>query len=155
MGRPDKIGQLLAGSYIDPDSKKPVRVETKSLIILPTLKGAEYQAVKDLGFGRRLAVVSDVATLRALADPLRLAILRLLRDGADREPRAWAVRELARALDEPQTKLYRHVRQLEEQGLIQVAGPCPIWMYAIGLFSAVFTHPARLLYFQFGFRLRL
>ena len=37
MARPDKIGQLLSGSYIDPDSKKPVRVETKSLIILPTL----------------------------------------------------------------------------------------------------------------------
>ena len=36
--------------------------ETKSLIILPTLKGAEYQAVKDLGFGRRLAVVSEVTT---------------------------------------------------------------------------------------------
>ena len=66
MGRPDKIGQLLAGSYIDPDSKKPVRVETKSLIILPTLKGAEYQAVKDLGFGRRLAVVSDVTTHEVL-----------------------------------------------------------------------------------------
>ena len=67
MGRPDKIGQLLAGSYIDPDSKKQVRVETKSLIILPTLKGAEYQAVKDLGFGRRLAVVSDVTTHEVLA----------------------------------------------------------------------------------------
>jgi glycerol-1-phosphate dehydrogenase [NAD(P)+] len=67
MGRPDKIGQLLAGSYIDPDSKKPVRVETKSLIILPTLKGAEYQAVKDLGFGRRVAVVSDVTTHEILA----------------------------------------------------------------------------------------
>lgn len=66
MGRPDKIGQLLAGSYIDPDSRKPVRVETKSLIILPTLNGAECQAVKDLGFGRRLAVVSDVTTHEVL-----------------------------------------------------------------------------------------
>lgn len=66
MGRPDKIGQLLAGSYIDPDSRKPVRVETKSLIILPTLKAAECQAVKDLGFGRRLAVVSDVTTHEVL-----------------------------------------------------------------------------------------
>ena len=66
MGRSDKIGQLLAGSYIDPDSKKPVKVETKSLIILPTLKGAECQAVKDLGFGHSLAVVSDVTTHEVL-----------------------------------------------------------------------------------------
>ena len=79
MGRPDKIGQLLAGSYIDPDSRKPVRVETKSLIILPTLKGAESQAVKDLGFGRRLAVVSDVTTHEVLGQRVEGSLARALR----------------------------------------------------------------------------
>jgi predicted ArsR family transcriptional regulator len=32
-----------------------------------------------------------------------------------------SVKELAAELDEPQTKLYRHVRQLEAVGLIKVA----------------------------------
>ncbi|WP_104814743.1 transcriptional regulator [Kitasatospora sp. MMS16-BH015] len=62
--------------------------------------------------------VADVETLKALADPLRLAILRVL-TGAGPEP--LAVKEIAAALGEAPSKLYRHIRQLEQTGLITVA----------------------------------
>ena len=66
--------------------------------------------------------IDSVEELRALADPVRLAILTALdapvRDG---ELPVMSVKELAQHLGEPQTKLYRHVKQLEAAGLIEVA----------------------------------
>jgi DNA-binding transcriptional ArsR family regulator len=66
--------------------------------------------------------IDSVEELRALADPVRLAILSALethvRDG---ELPVMSVKELAQHLGEPQTKLYRHVKQLEAAGLIEVA----------------------------------
>ena len=66
--------------------------------------------------------IDTVEKLRALADPLRLAILAALNT---REPEGelpvMSVKELAQHLGEPQTKLYRHVKQLEAAGLIEVA----------------------------------
>jgi len=65
--------------------------------------------------------VNDVEVLKALADPTRLAILTaLMKPGRDLP--VMSVKELAAELREPQTKLYRHVRQLEAAGLIRVAG---------------------------------
>jgi DNA-binding transcriptional ArsR family regulator len=58
--------------------------------------------------------ISDVATLKVIADPLRLQILRTLK-----HPRT--VKDIAAELDRPPTKLYYHVNQLEKHGLIQVA----------------------------------
>ncbi|MBO0823422.1 MAG: helix-turn-helix domain-containing protein [Actinobacteria bacterium] len=58
--------------------------------------------------------------LRALADPTRQAILWALMERHDDLP-VMSVKELAARLGEPQTKLYRHVRQLEAAGLIRVA----------------------------------
>jgi DNA-binding transcriptional ArsR family regulator len=71
-------------------------------------------------FDRQLAVrkIADVGTLRVLSDPLRLAILRTLMEVPDR---VMSVKELAAALGEPQTRLYRHVKQLEARDLIRVA----------------------------------
>ncbi|MFC8454555.1 ArsR/SmtB family transcription factor [Kitasatospora sp. NPDC057223] len=63
--------------------------------------------------------VDDVATLKALADPIRLAIMGTLMGGEDA---ARTVKEIAAAIGEPQTKLYRHIKQLEQAGLIRVAG---------------------------------
>jgi DNA-binding transcriptional ArsR family regulator len=60
-----------------------------------------------------------IETLKALADPTRLAILATLTRTPDMP--IMSVKELAARLGEPQTKLYRHVRQLEEAGLIRVA----------------------------------
>jgi len=66
--------------------------------------------------------IDTVEGLRALADPVRLAILAALdAQGPDAELPVLSVKELAQRLDEPQTKLYRHVKQLEAAGLIHVA----------------------------------
>lgn len=66
--------------------------------------------------------VEDAATFKAMSDPVRLAILRLMMaSGRAVDLRHWSVKELAAELGEPQTKLYRHVKQLEEIGLIRVA----------------------------------
>src|SRR5262245_14581132 len=67
--------------------------------------------------------ISSVEELRALSDPIRLAILERLMMSAPGRPGLpiMSVKELAEALGEPQTKLYRHVRQLEAVGLIKVA----------------------------------
>jgi DNA-binding transcriptional ArsR family regulator len=66
--------------------------------------------------------IDSVQELRALADPVRLAILSALDTHApDGELPVMSVKELAQHLGEPQTKLYRHVKQLEAAGLIEVA----------------------------------
>ncbi|MER7008492.1 winged helix-turn-helix domain-containing protein [Dactylosporangium sp. NPDC000555] len=65
--------------------------------------------------------VDDVATLRALSDPIRLAIMRTLMHEADVTQRVMSVKELARELGEPQTRLYRHIKQLQTVDLVQVA----------------------------------
>jgi DNA-binding transcriptional ArsR family regulator len=65
--------------------------------------------------------ISDVETLRVVADQTRLAILRTLMVGPVSAPPIMSAKELAAALHEPQTKLYRHLKQLEDAGLIQVA----------------------------------
>ena len=66
-------------------------------------------------------IIDDVKALRALSDPLRLSIVRALMRGAHVEPRIMSAKELAAELDEPQTKLYRHLKQLEACQLIQTA----------------------------------
>ncbi|MER5862294.1 helix-turn-helix domain-containing protein [Kitasatospora sp. NPDC002040] len=63
--------------------------------------------------------VNDLATLKALADPVRLSIINTL---MERSPEALTVKEIAAALGEPPTKLYRHIKQLEQTSLILVAG---------------------------------
>jgi DNA-binding transcriptional ArsR family regulator len=61
-------------------------------------------------------VVNDAESLKALGDPLRLRILHHLM-GAPR--RTWSVKEIATALDQPVTKLYHHVKLLEQTSLIR------------------------------------
>lgn len=65
-------------------------------------------------------IVKDLATLRVLADPLRLAILGAFGDGLREHP--MTVKEIAERIDEGPTKLYRHIKQLEDAGLLAVAG---------------------------------
>jgi DNA-binding transcriptional ArsR family regulator len=66
-------------------------------------------------------VVRDVATLRVLSDPVRLAILRVLMADVDTGPRIMSVKELAEEIGQPPTNLYRHIKQLEAHNLITVA----------------------------------
>jgi DNA-binding transcriptional ArsR family regulator len=59
-------------------------------------------------------VVNDLDTLRVLADPLRIQIIELV----THEPRTF--NKIAAVLDMPPTKLYYHVKLLEERMLIRV-----------------------------------
>jgi DNA-binding transcriptional ArsR family regulator len=65
--------------------------------------------------------IDDVESLRAMADPIRLAILTALMEPVNGELPIMSAKELAAHLGESQTKLYRHIRQLEAAGLIKVA----------------------------------
>ena len=59
--------------------------------------------------------IDDVETLRAMADPTRMKILDALMTPQHGELPVMSAKDLAGALGESQTKLYRHIRQLEEE----------------------------------------
>jgi len=63
-------------------------------------------------------LVSDVETLKAISDPLRLRILEAM---VTRPGDAWSVKELAATLSVPQTRLYHHIELLAERDLIRAA----------------------------------
>src|SRR6266852_44352 len=63
--------------------------------------------------------ITKLETVRVLADPLRLRLIEAMAAQLDHP---WSVKELARALAEPPTKLYYHVNMLEEHGLLVVTG---------------------------------
>lgn len=63
-------------------------------------------------------LISDVETLKAISDPLRLRMLEAM---VARSDDAWSVKELARALDVPATRLYHHVELLVEVDLLRAA----------------------------------
>jgi DNA-binding transcriptional ArsR family regulator len=67
---------------------------------------------------RTVREVGDVETLKALSDPLRLAILRAMMTDVHA---AYRVKDLAETLGQPVTRLYRHIKVLEAAGLIRVA----------------------------------
>ena len=64
-------------------------------------------------------LISDVETLKALSDPVRLRILEVM---VSAPIEGWTVKRLATTLGVGPTKLYHHVGILEERGLIVVAG---------------------------------
>lgn len=63
--------------------------------------------------------ISDVETIKALSDPLRLRILEMM---TTRHDELFTVKRLAGLLDVSQTKLYHHVNLLLERDLIRTAG---------------------------------
>ncbi|MCI0714261.1 MAG: helix-turn-helix domain-containing protein [Chloroflexi bacterium] len=58
--------------------------------------------------------ITDVETLKVLADERRLQLLEILGH------KSATVKELAQELDIPTNKLYYHIRLMEEHGIIQV-----------------------------------
>jgi DNA-binding transcriptional ArsR family regulator len=67
--------------------------------------------------------IGDPATLKALADPLRV---RILEEMATRMRHGWTVKELAANLGTRLTSLYHHVNLLEERGIIRVAATATV-----------------------------
>ena len=63
-------------------------------------------------------LVSDVETLKALSDPLRLKILETM---VAHDQAGWTAKELAAELGVPQTRLYHHIELLLERDLIRLA----------------------------------
>ena len=61
------------------------------------------------------AILNTVERLKALADPIRIRFMLELTEG----PRT--VKEVAEALGVPPTRLYYHLRILEQNGLLEVA----------------------------------
>ncbi len=61
--------------------------------------------------------ITKLETVRVLADPLRLRLIEAMAAELDHP---FSVKELAKALGEPPTKLYYHVNMLEEHGLLVV-----------------------------------
>lgn len=74
MAEEEKISALLGGRYRDPDTSKLVGVDTRSLVVAPTLKGQERALVQDLDFGQRIAVVSDANTHAVLGERIEKAL---------------------------------------------------------------------------------
>ncbi len=63
--------------------------------------------------------ISDVETLKALSDPVRLRILETMVQAPNED---WTVKRIAAALEVGPTKLYHHIGILEERGFIRPAG---------------------------------
>jgi DNA-binding transcriptional ArsR family regulator len=73
---------------------------------------------EDAAQPRAERVISDVESLKALSDPVRLRILETMVTGADE---TWTVKRIAAALGVGPTKLYHHINILEEHDFIHVA----------------------------------
>lgn len=58
----DLLDHLLRGTLPDPDSSGMLSVPTKSVVIAPSLRNAAIDLVTNIGFGKKLLVVSDATT---------------------------------------------------------------------------------------------
>lgn len=70
----DIISKLIAGSFPDPDGGAPLAVETRAVVIAPSIAGDEAEMVKPLGLTGRLAVVSDKTTHEVLGAQVERAL---------------------------------------------------------------------------------
>ena len=66
MANASLIEDLVAGRWRDPTTGRPVRIETRAIVIEPSLEGGEADLIAPLALGPRLAVVSDRNTFDAL-----------------------------------------------------------------------------------------
>jgi glycerol-1-phosphate dehydrogenase [NAD(P)+] len=71
---PDALGQLLAGTWPDPDGGVPIGVPIAAIAIEDSLAGIEADLVVPLSLGRRFAVVSDPTTQRVLGTRVARAL---------------------------------------------------------------------------------
>jgi len=83
----DPLAQLLQGTWIDPDSGQSTGVAISAIAIQKSLRGHEADCVAALGFGPRLAVVSDAITHEVLGARVEDALRSLARIESVRLPR--------------------------------------------------------------------
>src|SRR6476620_2466816 len=123
MSRSEKPSDLRAELRGAMREVRDARNETQAALAgVRDAVGSVSESLGGLGglLGDVVRRVSDVDTIKAMADPTRLAILRTLMDGRGGPARVMSAKELAEELGEPQTKLYRHLKVLETAGLIEV-----------------------------------
>lgn len=70
----DPIRALLDGTYVDAETGRAVGIETRSLVIADTLAGTEVELLRGLGFGKKLAVISDPTTRAVLGERIEAAL---------------------------------------------------------------------------------
>jgi glycerol-1-phosphate dehydrogenase [NAD(P)+] len=70
----DPITLLLEGRYPDPETGELLRAQSRSVVIEPSLDGAEAELCAALGLGRHLAVISDEDTHAALGRRVERAL---------------------------------------------------------------------------------
>lgn len=68
------IEEIVNGSFVDAETGQVVSVPVDAIVIAPNLDGSEQDLVKSLGFGTRLAVVSDLDTREALGRRVESAL---------------------------------------------------------------------------------
>jgi glycerol-1-phosphate dehydrogenase [NAD(P)+] len=87
----DPLDALLRGEWRDPDDGASLRVPVRAVVIAESLAGTEGDLVDALGLGRRLAVVSDPDTHRALGERVESALAKqatIVRIVLERNPHA-------------------------------------------------------------------
>ena len=70
----DPLAEVLGGEWIDPDSGMATGVDIAAIRIVDDLRGQEAACIAALGFGRRLAVVSDANTHEVLGERIVRAL---------------------------------------------------------------------------------
>jgi glycerol-1-phosphate dehydrogenase [NAD(P)+] len=70
----DFIDEIIAGNWIDPETRQTVRVPYEAIAIDETLAGREAQLVAALGLGRTLAIVSDRTTHEVMGKRIAAAL---------------------------------------------------------------------------------
>jgi glycerol-1-phosphate dehydrogenase [NAD(P)+] len=75
----DPLAELLAGTWIDPDSGEPTGVAIDAIVIDRSLRGREADCVAALKLGNRIAVVSDAITHDVLGARIERALAPLAR----------------------------------------------------------------------------
>ena len=73
----DSLGRLMAGGFSDPDGGPVLDPLTKAVTIADSLAGREAELVAGIGFGGRIAVVSDENTSRALGRRVAQALIAI------------------------------------------------------------------------------
>jgi glycerol-1-phosphate dehydrogenase [NAD(P)+] len=70
----DPVAELLAGTYLDPETGERLVAPARSVVIEDSLDGCEAELVAALGVGPRLAVVADPDTFVALGQRVERAL---------------------------------------------------------------------------------